>query len=200
MSPKWLSNKSSQPVPPNATIELTAEKSQYLLGDHVKGGIKIVSQEEFDVNQALVCLSCNENIRKNRVWTNQFGTQQEEYWDNAVTYSATCKLFEYVHVPQGFCANYQYDLEISSAASETIYSIDHYVKWLLNAVLQVKDRPNILTQNFEIRVEKPAVNPAAPAVVKEVEREIVLIPCSYCGSLMPQTAIFCPNCGARKKS
>ena len=78
-----------------------------------------------------------------------------------------------------------------------LYSIDHYVKWLLNAVLQVKG-PNILTRNYEIRVEKPVVDPAAH-VVKKVEREIVLVPCGYCGSLMPQAAILCPNCGARKK-
>ncbi len=200
MSPKWLSRTFSQPVPPNAQLQLTSEKSQFTLGDHVRGGIKIVSQEEFDVNQALVCLSCNENVRRNKVYTNQFGVQQSDYWENAVTYSTTFKLFEFVHIPQGFSADYQYDLEISPAARETLYSIDHYVKWLLSAVLQVKDRPNLLTQNYEIQVEKPAADQTAPVITKEVEREIVLVPCSYCGSLMPQSAIFCPNCGARKKS
>jgi len=39
----------------------------------------------------------------------------------------------------------------------------------------------------------------APTVVREVIKEVVLIPCSYCGSLMPQTSVFCPNCGARRK-
>ncbi|MGO8805785.1 MAG: zinc-ribbon domain-containing protein [Candidatus Bathyarchaeia archaeon] len=199
MSPKWLSNRSDKPTAPNATLQLSAEKTQYVLGDHVKGGIKIVSQEEFDVNQAIVCLSCNENIRRNQVWSNQFGVQQSEYWENAVTYSTTFKLFDLVHIPQGFSANYQYDLEISPAATPTIYTIDHYAKWLLAAVLQVKDRPNIPTQNYEIQVEKPVNGQAVPIVTKEVEREIVLVPCSYCGSLMPQTALFCPNCGARKK-
>ncbi|MGA3111132.1 MAG: hypothetical protein ABSE15_03770 [Candidatus Bathyarchaeia archaeon] len=84
MSPKWLSNRSSQPVAPNATLELNAEKSQFSLGDHVKGGVKIVSQDEFDVDQAVVCLSCNENIRRNSVYANQFGVQQSEYWENAI--------------------------------------------------------------------------------------------------------------------
>lgn len=39
--------------------------------------------------------------------------------------------------------------------------------------------------------------------VKEIKetitKEVVLIPCKYCGGLMPQTANFCPNCGARRK-
>jgi len=42
-----------------------------------------------------------------------------------------------------------------------------------------------------------------PRTLKEKEtviKEIVLIPCAYCGSLMPQTSIFCPYCGARRKA
>jgi len=32
----------------------------------------------------------------------------------------------------------------------------------------------------------------------EVAREIVMIPCKYCSALFPQTATFCPNCGAKR--
>jgi hypothetical protein len=41
-------------------------------------------------------------------------------------------------------------------------------------------------------------SPAA-TIMKEVTREVVLLPCTYCGGLMPQTSVFCPNCGARRK-
>jgi hypothetical protein len=34
--------------------------------------------------------------------------------------------------------------------------------------------------------------------LKEVVREVVVIPCKYCGTLFAQTAIFCPHCGARR--
>jgi hypothetical protein len=39
-------------------------------------------------------------------------------------------------------------------------------------------------------------------VIREKEtivKEVVMIPCNYCGGLMPQTATFCPNCGATRK-
>lgn len=39
-------------------------------------------------------------------------------------------------------------------------------------------------------------------VIKEKEiitQEVVMIPCAYCGGLMPQTSTFCPECGARRK-
>ncbi|MGD6808881.1 MAG: hypothetical protein ACQCN3_04205 [Candidatus Bathyarchaeia archaeon] len=33
---------------------------------------------------------------------------------------------------------------------------------------------------------------------KEVVREVVVVPCKYCGTLFPQTAVFCPHCGAKR--
>ncbi|UCG36954.1 MAG: hypothetical protein JSV64_01375 [Candidatus Bathyarchaeota archaeon] len=33
-----------------------------------------------------------------------------------------------------------------------------------------------------------------------VVREIVILPCQYCGGLIPQTSVFCPNCGATRKT
>jgi len=35
---------------------------------------------------------------------------------------------------------------------------------------------------------------------KVIVKEVVMISCQYCGSLMPQTSLFCPHCGARRKS
>jgi hypothetical protein len=35
-------------------------------------------------------------------------------------------------------------------------------------------------------------------VTREVIREVVMIPCKYCGALFAQTATFCPNCGAKR--
>ena len=35
---------------------------------------------------------------------------------------------------------------------------------------------------------------------KEIVKEIVMVPCVYCGSLNPQTALFCSTCGAGRKA
>ncbi len=41
---------------------------------------------------------------------------------------------------------------------------------------------------------------ASRTIVKEtVVKEVVMIPCSYCKGLMPQTSVFCPECGARRR-
>lgn len=33
-----------------------------------------------------------------------------------------------------------------------------------------------------------------------ITKEIVMMPCNYCKGLMPQTSLFCPNCGAQRKA
>ena len=51
----------------------------------------------------------------------------------------------------------------------------------------------IMRQAEKLREEK--------SVTKEaITHEVVMIPCQYCGGLMPQTATFCPNCGAQRKA
>ena len=35
---------------------------------------------------------------------------------------------------------------------------------------------------------------------ERVRKQIVMIPCQYCGGVMPQSSTFCPNCGARRTS
>jgi heme/copper-type cytochrome/quinol oxidase subunit 2 len=37
-------------------------------------------------------------------------------------------------------------------------------------------------------------------IEKETIKEIIMVPCVYCGSLNPQTALFCSTCGAGRKA
>lgn len=51
------------------------------------------------------------------------------------------------------------------------------------------------TPRFRTHVNTSTVTKEKEIIVKEV----VMIPCNYCGGLMPQTAIYCPHCGAKRK-
>ncbi len=43
--------------------------------------------------------------------------------------------------------------------------------------------------------------PASEGSIKEKEiiKEVVMVPCQYCGSLIPEVSSFCSNCGAGRK-
>jgi len=50
--------------------------------------------------------------------------------------------------------------------------------------------------------EFPAPTTQTPTTIikeREVIKEVVMVPCRYCGGLMPQASLFCPNCGAGRK-
>jgi hypothetical protein len=56
MSSNWLSNILSPAwaTPPKARVELYTDKNQCLLGEQITGKIKLVSDEEFVVNQETI--------------------------------------------------------------------------------------------------------------------------------------------------
>jgi len=200
---KWLSGKLN---PPRARIVLETQKGEYALGEELRGDIQIMSEEEFEVERASVNLSCWENLRKTRTVSTQVGDtqrhRQEQYWDQAKLYSDQFVVCNAARIPQGFNAKYPFTLKIPSVARETYYSVDNNVKWWMQATMRVRGRPSIETESREILVAKQQTPPPPPPtmVTKETIREVVLIPCPYCGGLMPQTSIFCPNCGARRKA
>lgn len=191
--------------PPRTRVVLTTQKNEYEPGEEVKGEIQIISEEEFDVEQVSVSLSCWENQKKTRTVSTQVGNtqrqRQEQYWDEARIYLGYFIVFNAARIPQGFNGKYPFTLKIPSVARETFYSIDNNVKWWVQTITTVMGRPRLDTQSREIIVAKQqSVTSAAPAVSKEIIKEVVLIPCAYCGGLMPQTSLFCPNCGARRRA
>jgi rubrerythrin len=41
---------------------------------------------------------------------------------------------------------------------------------------------------------------ATAAATKTIVKEVAMIPCKYCGTLIPETASSCPNCGAKRQA
>ena len=79
------------------------------------------------------------------------------------------------------------------------YSAEHSVRWQLCAILEALNHPNIQTPTYEVQVAKPQINQPT-TIMKEITREVILIQCPYCSGLMPQASLFCPNCGAKRKT
>ena len=183
-----------------AKIELILPTNQYSLGEEINGELRISSEETFNANQTVVWLFCNECIKKTRTYPVPYMLmQQEDYWDYADIFRTYRTLFGPTCFPPGFVGKYQFALTIPLAGRESFYSVDRYVKWFLQPVIYVAGRPNVGINPVEVFVVRQQVNPVSP-ITKEIVREVVLVPCAYCSGLMPQTSIFCPNCGARKKA
>lgn len=62
-----------------------------------------------------------------------------------------------------------------------------------------------VTVNEEHTIDKTTIvvamqkEPAANAQNNTIIKEVIMMPCEHCESLIPQTSTFCPDCGVRRK-
>jgi len=50
------------------------------------------------------------------------------------------------------------------------------------------------------RIHKPLEKARISAPKEVIVKEVVMVPCQYCGGLMPQTLTQCPSCQAPRKA
>jgi hypothetical protein len=168
-------------------FQLSLDDTELSLGEELKGTLSVKSEVEFDIEMIWVRLRCEESAGK----------------ENAILYdNDDLDLSEEIHVDAGFDKEFPFVVKLPSVGRETYHSIHQNVRWLIDAYIKVKGKKYAISAegSGEILVAKPSASTTPVKEVKEIVREVVLIPCAYCSGLMPQTSIFCPNCGARRKA
>jgi hypothetical protein len=191
---------------PKANVLLKLNKSTYVLGEDLEGVLSVTSEEEVDVSEVRAELEANEKRKKGRYETETStlpdGSKEtkqvwKEQWETATFYTAKPQISGPVHLTTGNTRDFSFSIAIPASGQPSFMDMDGSVTWSLKVVMGIGNRPDIITPTFEVQVIKA---PEPPTIIKEklIEREVVLIPCKYCGALMQQTAIFCPHCGARR--
>ena len=181
---------------PKATVSLKTQSDHAELGEDLKGTISVVSREEFDSTEIRAELRCVEKRKKERwVYNKQLRRNiRRVYWDQATLHSSDPKASGQIHIVPGFKKDFPVVLSIPIAGRESFDGMDANVTWFVKGVVAVDDRPDVTSQTMELQVTRPS------AVSKTKEKEIEMVSCLYCECLMPQTASFCPKCGAPRKT
>jgi len=185
---------------PKANITLRISKDSFFLGENIEGDLTVSSSEDFDAEQVRCEFRCIEERRVlRRVYDERLKREVErEVWESATLYSVNPVLSGPIHITVGFNKSFPFSISIPNTGIPSYKSIDRKVTWIIKGVVAVKGRPDAVSRVLEVNVAQPI---AAP-IIKEREvvvREVVMIPCQYCGALMPQTATACPHCGAPRK-
>ena len=191
---------------PKANVSLRFNKNSYVLGENLEGVLSVTSEEEVDVSEVRAELEATEKRKKGKYETETNtlpdGKQEtkqvwKEYWESATFYAVKPQISGPVHLATGNTRDFSFSLVIPASGQPSFMGMDGSVTWSLRAVIGIGGRPDIVPPTFDVQVLKV---PEAPTIVKEklVEREVVMIPCRYCGALMLQTALFCPHCGAKR--
>jgi hypothetical protein len=196
-------------TPPKATLTLRLNKTNYVLGENIGGSANISSQEDFDATELRCEIQCVEEVRRlKRVYDERLRVYVERpVQESAILYEAKPNVAGRLKITQGYNATFPVSASIPAGGRTTYKSVDNKVAWFIKGVVAIDGRPDITTGIIELQVIQPTMTVAGTApgvsvqatpVVKEVVREIVMIPCKYCGGLMPQTQTVCPNCGAKR--
>jgi sporulation-control protein spo0M len=183
---------------PNATISLQLSKSSFALGENVEGTVTVASSEEFDAKEIRCEFEC---IETKKTISMQYDaaikrTIPKEVQESATLWSARPQLTAPIHLTPGFTQNYPTNINIPAGGRPTYHSVDQNVAWSLKGVIAIEGRPDVTSTTVEIQVSPPSASPVIRE--KEIVREVVMIPCKYCGTLMVQTETVCPNCGAKR--
>jgi len=185
---------------PGARVSLSFGKSSFVLGENVEGTLTVVSDEEFEAKEIRCEFQCVEEAKKTKQeYDASVGREvSKEVTESATLYSAKPAVCGPLHITKGFSQTFPFSVNVPVGGRPTFKSIDSRVSWFIKGVIAVEGRPDVTSQTMEVQVSAPS---AAPVIKeKEVIREVVMIPCKYCGALMPQTDTVCPHCGARRTS
>ena len=184
---------------PEANVQLKFNCCSVALGGNLEGSLTVASKEDFDSNEVRVEIQC---IEQARVVKQEYNPTlkcyvSREVEESCVLYSAKPVLSNATHINNGETRSFPLNVNIPVGGRPTYQGIQR-VTWTIKGVVAVDGRPDCTSHTAEIQVLQPAAQPVI--VQREVVREIVRIPCRFCGTLFDQLDISCPNCGAKRSA
>jgi hypothetical protein len=179
---------------PKSNVSLRLDKNTFNFGDKVEGALTVSSEEEVDVTEIRAELRCDE--KKKQYVRMSDGHGGGDQWVNKTIYRENPQASGPIHLSAGYRGEFPFSTNV--AGGQPSYSGDaRTVTWTIKGVVGIKGRPDVTSPTAGIQV---AGAPTTITMEKIVEREVVMIPCQYCGGLFPQTVTTCPKCGAQRRA
>lgn len=183
---------------PDANVQLQLSNYSVPLGENLTGNITVTSKEDFEATEIRCEVQCVQQAKAVRYIydANLKSNTLREVDENATIFSARPTVSGATHISQGETKNFPLNVNIPAGSQPTYIAIDRRVTWTAKAVVAVDGRPDATSKIVDIQVIVPAAQPVIRE--KEIIRQIVMIPCKFCGTLMDQTVVTCSNCGAKR--
>jgi hypothetical protein len=183
---------------PEASLQLKLGAYSVALGENLEGTVTVSSREDFDATEVRCEMSCVEQARVIRQYYDPQlrRTLPREVEESSVLFSARPVLSGPTHLANGETRDFTLSVNIPAGGRATVQGINQSVTWTIKGVVAVDGRPDVVSKIQVLQVIQPSAQPVVKE--KEVVRQVVMIPCKYCGMLMDQLVTVCPNCGAKR--
>jgi len=172
--------------PINVKVSVLLDKPTFLEGETITGRVVLNSDEAVHVDE----------IRLEIRVTESFYTRKT-VWSSGHASETTVRETNSLHsedVTKGFKDEFPFSINLPPVRPTMPNGvIDREIK----GVVAVKGRPD-KTQEITVNVSPAAYGSvAAQAPAQVMVKEIIKVPCKYCGALVPVESSRCTNCGAK---
>ncbi|MDI6814144.1 MAG: sporulation protein [Desulfitobacteriaceae bacterium] len=180
--------------PINAKLSVQLDKSTFVEGEPVTGKLLLNSDEAVHADEMRVEVRITETYQT-PVWRHVGGRvhQTTETRVNLL-HSENVRVCGPFDVTKGHAEAFPFSVNLPPVRPTMPNGI---IERKIKGVLAVKGRPD-KTQEVRVSVTYAPYGPAAaPAPSPVVVKEVIKVPCKYCGALIPVEAGRCSNCGAQ---
>jgi hypothetical protein len=183
---------------PKANVQLKLSQYSVALGENLEGTLTVSSMEDFEAIEVRCEISC---VEQARVIRQEYDAQlrrtlPREVQESSVLFAAKPVLSGPTHLANGETRDFPLSVNVPAGGRATVQGMDRSVSWSIKGVVAVDGRPDVVSKIEALQVVQPSAQPVIKE--KEIVRQVVMIPCKYCGALMDQLVTVCPNCGAKR--
>ena len=184
-------------IPLKADMNLTLQSLTVENGQPFKGAASLVSRDSFNVEEVRMEIRVTESWQEPGWERDSNGNQlQVMKKKEAVLYSQDVPVSQPFEMRNGDKKDFPFEVTIPM---RTPSRYGGAITYGLKAVANVKGRPDV-TKSVSPMVMPATVAPGVVAtqVTQVIQKEVIKVPCKYCGTLIELTSGVnkCPSCGA----
>ena len=181
-------------VPLKADMNLTLQSLTVENGQPFKGAASLVSRDNFNVEEVRMEIRVTESWQE-QAWERDPNGNQRQVMQKkeAVLYSQNVPVSQPFEMHNGDSKDFPFEVTIPMRMSSRYGGA---VAYSLKTVANVKGRPDV-TKSVSPMVMPATATPGA-TTTQVIEKEVIKVPCKYCGTLIELTSGVnkCPSCGA----
>ena len=180
--------------PVNAKVSVLLDKPTFLEGETITGRLVLDSDEAVHADEIRLEIRVTESFYTPRTAWSRGYASTTTVKETKLLHSENVRISGPMDISKGFKDEFPFSINMPPVRPTMPNGvIDRKIK----GVVAVKGRPDRVNE-ITVNVSMAAYGPApAQAPSQVVVKEIVKVPCKYCGALIPIEAERCTNCGAK---
>jgi ribosomal protein L40E len=179
--------------PINAWVSVLLDKPTFLEGENITGRVAVDSDEEVKVDEVRLEIRITETFLTTRIVHDRYGSRPTTVQETKILHSENVRISPGFNMPKGFRDQFPFSIALPPVRPTMPNGV---IERRIKGVVAVKGRPDKVHE-ITVNVSYAPVGVGVSAPAQVMVKEVIKVPCKYCGALVPVESQRCPNCGAK---